>query len=77
MILAWLEWVAIVGNIGGIVLTIYKNIWCWPIRIVTGIFLIAVNYQSGQVGQAFFWTFYVVLSAYGWLKWRKDEKTKI
>jgi len=71
-----LGWIATAISIIGILLNAKKNMWCWPVWLVSNVlwvtyFIILANPQSITL-----WVVFSLFNVYGWIQWRKDEKLK-
>ena len=69
-----LGWIATAISIIGILLNAKKNIWCWPVWLVSNVlwityFIILTNPQSITL-----WVVFALFNVYGWIQWSKDKK---
>ena len=66
-----LEYIAVGFSLLYVLLTIYRNIWCWPIGIL-GILAYSVVFWQSQLYVALaLQGVYLVQSVYGWWLWNK------
>jgi nicotinamide mononucleotide transporter len=79
-------WREIVGNgfgLAGAILGMRRSVWTWPIGIVGNVLLFTVflgvafgNPQDQTLwGQAARQVFFVVVSSYGWWRWRSNRRS--
>ena len=70
MTMSSLEITGVILNISGVWLTARRNIWCWPVGIA-GVLVYGYLFRQWRLyGDVGLQAFYVILQAYGWLRWR-------
>ena len=74
--LGWLQWSAFALNLGYVVLAARNNIWCWPVGLVGVILLFFIYVDARLFSDATLQVFYMIMSVYGWLQWRKQSEGK-
>jgi len=77
----WIQehFIEIFGAITGIIyvfLEIKRNIWLWPLGIVTSSVYIYVFYHSGFYADMGLQWYYLFISVYGWIIWSRAKKIK-
>jgi nicotinamide mononucleotide transporter len=73
---SWLEVIAMLTGIVGVLLTIKQNIWCFPVGIIN-VALYAYFFFSPGIrlyADALLQCIYIILLLYGWFKWNKKIK---
>lgn len=75
----WLfeHYIEIFGAITGIIyvfLEIKRNIWLWPLGILTSAVYIYVFYQSKFYADMGLQWYYLFISIYGWIIWTRGER---
>jgi nicotinamide mononucleotide transporter len=82
-----ITWREIVGNAFGLASAVgglRRKVWAWPVGIVGNILLFTVflftatqgdHGGSPLYGQAGRQVFFVVVSVYGWMRWRQNQRT--
>jgi len=70
-----LEWFAFVTSFTYVILAAKENIWCWFFGLISVIafFKVCVDYKL--YSDAILQVFYMVMSIYGWINWRKAAKS--
>ena len=53
----------------GIILNIYKIIWCWPLWLVGNSFWIYWSYNKKEWSQLALWLAYQATNLLGWYQW--------
>lgn len=69
----WIEITATIFGLICVVLTIRRNIWCWPTGLVQVILFIAVFYHAKLYSDLILHGIYVFLQLYGWHCWRASD----
>lgn len=86
MPLTWLlqHYIEVLGAVTGLIylyFSIRRNIWLWPVGIVTSAFYVYIFFQSKFYADMGLQVYYFFISFYGWHKWVKakgnDGKVKI
>jgi nicotinamide mononucleotide transporter len=82
-----IQWIEIIGNAFGFASAIgglRRRVWAWPVGIVGNILLFAVfigasadGERTPLLGQAGRQVFFVVVSVYGWYRWRQAKRGKV
>lgn len=65
----WIELVATIFGFLCVVLTIRRNIWCWPVGLVQVLLFIVVFYNAKLYSDLGLHVIYVGLQFYGWYCW--------
>lgn len=73
--LGWLQWSAFALNLGYVVLAARNNIWCWPVGLIGVILLFFIYVDARLFSDATLQVFYMIMSVYGWLQWRKQSES--
>lgn len=68
-----IQWIAFTLSIIGIALNAKKNIWCWPVWIVSNGFWIYYSIQEGQFAALATWTVFLMFNFYGWYQWYTEQ----
>lgn len=64
------ETIGVLFGIAGVWLTIRRHIWCWPVGLVNVGLFAFVFFHARLYGAAVLQLVYVVISLYGWYRWR-------
>lgn len=64
-------WIASTLSIIGIVLNAKKNIWCWPIWLLSNVLWVYHCMQVGDSAALVTWIVFGAFNIYGWYNWRK------
>jgi nicotinamide mononucleotide transporter len=64
-----LDWIALAFSVIGIVLNADRNIWCWPVWLLSNLFWILYSVKTKQKALFTLWAVFSVFNAYGWWKW--------
>lgn len=59
-----------------VVLTIRRNIWCWPVGLVQVLLFIVIFYQAKLYSDLGLHVIYVGLQFYGWYCWSRSEPAR-
>lgn len=65
----WFEIVATVFGFACVVLTIRRNVWCWPLSLVQVLLFIVVFYEARLYSDLILHVVYVGMQIYGWHYW--------
>lgn len=68
-----IQWIAFTLSVIGITLNAKKNIWCWPIWIVSNGFWIYYSFQEGQFAALATWVVFLGFNFYGWYQWWAEQ----
>ena len=79
-----ITWREIVGNAFGLASAVggmRRKVWAWPVGIVGNVLLFTVffftatsaDHPNPLLGQAGRQVFFVIVSVYGWLQWRRNQ----
>lgn len=71
--ISWIEWTATFFGFLCVVLTIRRNIWCWPTGLVQVSLFIVVFYQAKLYSDLLLHVIYVFLQFYGWYCWTRQN----
>lgn len=79
LIITWIQdhYIEIFGAITGIIyvfLEIKRNIWLWPLGILTSAVYIYVFYDSKFYADMGLQWYYLFISVYGWIIWSRGKK---
>ena len=66
----WIEITATVFGFLCVVLTIRRNIWCWPVGLVQVLLFIVIFYDARLYSDLILHVIYVGMQLYGWYCWR-------
>ena len=79
-----IQWIEIIGNgfgFGSAIGGLRRQVWAWPVGIVGNVLLFAVfvgasvdGAQTPLLGQAARQVFFVIVSVYGWHRWRQNKR---
>ncbi|QQE10519.1 nicotinamide mononucleotide transporter [Planctomycetota bacterium] len=64
-----IEWTAALFGVLCVVLTIRRNVWCWPAGLVQVLLFIYIFYNAKLYSDLLLHVVYVVLQFYGWWAW--------
>jgi nicotinamide mononucleotide transporter len=64
-----IELIAVALGIASVTLTIYQNIWCWPVGLAMVSIYIYIFFGAKLYSDAGLHAVYVVLQLYGWHQW--------
>ena len=59
-----------------ILLNARKNIWCWPIFLLSNVLWIYYSYMEGDIPSILLWSMFSGANVFGWYTWHKDSKNK-
>lgn len=65
------ETLALVLNLGYVLLAIVQSVWCWPVGFVGASLTFVVFFQAGLQWNAGLQVVYLALMVYGWEQWRR------
>lgn len=71
-----IEIVAVVFGVICVVLTVRRNIWCWPTGLVQVVLFIVIFYQAKLYSDLILHVVYVVMQFYGWHQWLHGSETR-
>jgi nicotinamide mononucleotide transporter len=74
--MSWIEIIAMLTGIAGVLLTIKQNIWCFPVGIVN-VSLYAYLFLTPGIrlyADALLQCIYILLLVYGWIRWKNDKE---
>ncbi len=72
------HWLEVFGALAGLLylyLSIKKNIWLWVLGFISSAVYVVVYFQSKFYADMSLQFYYLVVSAYGWISWKKEEQT--
>lgn len=72
------DWVEVLGALTGIIylfFSVRRIIWLWPFGILTSILYVTVFLEAKFYAGMSLQFYYLVVSVYGWIHWKKAEKT--
>lgn len=64
------SWIAASLSILGILFNAKKNIWCWPIWLLSNFLWLIVTIQTQNWPQVILWSTFLVTNIYGWYEWK-------
>jgi nicotinamide mononucleotide transporter len=81
-----IAWREILGNGFGLASAVggmRRKVWAWPVGIIGNILLFTVffftatsnDHPNPLLGQAGRQVFFIIVSVYGWMKWRQNERS--
>jgi nicotinamide mononucleotide transporter len=73
----YIETLAVITGIIGVYLTAKQFIWCWPIGIINVILSSYVFFVSNLYLSSLLQVFYLGMSIYGWINWRRVDNRKL
>ncbi len=65
---------AFLTGLAGVLLTIRKNIWCWPMALISVVASAIAFFDAHLYGDMSLQVFYFVVGIYGWMYWKSREK---
>lgn len=68
-----IEIIAVVFNIGYIILAARGNAWCWPLGIIGSLLSIWLFVEIKLYAESVLFTYYVIVGFYGWYQWKKQR----
>ena len=71
-IIKHIDWIATVFSIIGIVLNSFKNIYCWPVWIISNFIWIYYSYNNKQNASLFLWIVFLIFNIFGWYQWTQN-----
>ena len=60
-------------SIVGVIANIHKKRWCFLVWFVTNLFWFLHDFYFQEYAQAGIFLIYLILSIYGWAKWRQSK----
>ena len=72
--MSFLSLIAFVFGTAGVLLTIKRTVWCWPVSLVAVVSSTVEFFQARLFGDAALQVFYLGAGIYGWYYWNKREK---
>ena len=69
----YLDWIALITGVLGVILTIFETIWCWPIALISVGISVVTFYNQRLYGDMSLNIFYVLSGFYGWFYWNKNK----
>jgi len=67
------EILGVIFSIGFLIFSIHQNILLWPLGITSALLYMVVFYQSKFYADMGLNAYYVIISIYGWLLWRRGS----
>lgn len=64
-----ISWVGMTCSFIGVVLNVYKIVWCWPIWLIGNCFWIYWSYKKREPAQLILWVVYQIINMLGWYQW--------
>ena len=74
------NYIELFGTITGfiyIILSIKQAIWLWPVGFISSAVYIVVFFQSTLYADMGLQVYYLIISAYGWIHWKNDNKQDV
>ena len=72
--MSFLSLVAFVFGTAGVLLTIKRTVWCWPVSLVAVMASMLEFFQARLFGDAALQVFYLGAGIYGWYYWNKRQE---
>lgn len=69
----WIELTATVFGFLCVLLTIRRNIWCWPTGLIQVLLFIIIFYDAKLYSDLLLHVIYVFLQFYGWYQWTRED----
>ena len=69
----WIDCIALLFGILGVILTIFEIIWCWPIALISVLIQAYTFYHARLFGDFSLQIFYFFSGIYGWIYWNKNK----
>jgi nicotinamide mononucleotide transporter len=69
-----MEWTAVGFSLIYVFLAARQNIWCWLFGGLASAISVFLFIVVKLYAESFLFVFYVVMSVYGWMQWRKPDK---
>lgn len=69
----WIDWIALLFGVLGVILTIFETIWCWLIALISVIIQAYTFYNAHLFGDFSLQIFYFFSGIYGWIYWNKNK----
>jgi nicotinamide mononucleotide transporter len=69
----WIDWIALLFGVLGVILTIFETIWCWPLSLISVIIQAFAFYNARLFGDFSLQIFYFFSGIYGWMYWNKNK----
>lgn len=69
----WLEGIAVVSGISGVLLERKESIWLYPVGLIGTIIFVYLSLNRGLLGEASVNVYYTILSLYGWWLWARKK----
>jgi len=66
-----LAWIASAFSITGVLLNAKRNIWCWPVWLVSNALWTYLSIVKTDWPQLVLWLFFAVGNVYGWNCWKR------
>jgi nicotinamide mononucleotide transporter len=70
------EIIGTVAGIAGVLLTVKKSVWCFPMGLVNVGLYAFLFFQSKLYADAALQVIYILLLAYGWMQWNRPDVQK-
>lgn len=67
--LKYVGWIATALSITGIFFNALKNIWCWPIWLLSNFFWIYWALKKKEKHQLLLWIVFTFSNLFGWYMW--------
>ena len=67
------QWIAAALSLAGILLNARKNIWCWPVWILSNLAWITYGVWFSQWAVLVTFTGFLFGNIYGWMMWHGDH----
>jgi nicotinamide mononucleotide transporter len=69
-----LGYIAAFVSLVGILLNARKNIWCWPVWLVSNVLWIYYSVVEGDIPSIILWSMFSGANLWGWYIWSKENK---
>lgn len=67
-------WIATALSFAGIILNGKKNIWCWPVWLLSNVFWVTLGFKYHDGSMVACQVGFVALNVYGWRAWLKGAR---
>lgn len=71
--MTWIEISGFVLTIIGVFLSVYQNIWVWPVNILSPVAYVVLFYKNQLFGDMALQVFFIALAVYGGFQWSRQE----
>lgn len=72
-----LEIIAVILGIGSVYLSMKRNIWVFPVGLISTAIYVYILFVFGLLGDAMINVYYSIMSIYGWILWSKNTEDQV